>query len=667
MNFKQLLFLSIIISFNTFLYSQKFELGKVTTSELQEKVHPLDSSASAAILFKTAKTTFNYTLANGFTTIHEYEYRIKIYKTDGLDWANFKVPYYIGYEHLNKDVIKFSDAVTYNLENGKITKTKLNNEGSFKEDVNKYWAQATITMPNVKVGAVIEFKYTLKSERIIDFPVFDFQESIPVNFAEYKTEIPAFFNYKAVLKGSFKVDFDSKIANGFQNYNGEHNQTERFSYSQSNNVYSAVNVPALVKEIYVDNIENYRSSLQNELQSSQFSTKEPVKNYSLTWDGVAKTIFEEKEFGKEIKEKDYFANELKNQFRVILKADATTLDKVNLILSFLKNKMKWNGQNGYLTDKGVKKAYAEGTGNVAEINFMLISMLNYAGINAYPVLVSTKEHGIAVYPNRTIFNYVIVSVDIDGKSVLLDATNKYSTFDILPLNVLNWNGRLIRADLTSKEIDLVPKTLSKEMVDMFLTINPTGTIDGKVRIQKTDYKAFEFRELYEGMNRESYLEKFEANNNGIQVKEYKIDNELDLSKPIVETFNFVSENQLERIGDKIYINPLQFFTQYKNPFVQESRNFPIYFAYPKLEKYTVNIEIPEGYVVETMPASVIMNMVDNVAKFSYKTGALANKIQISFTSEINLASVPADYYEVLKEFYQKMIDKQNEKIVMKKI
>ncbi len=646
--------------------AQNFELGKVSIAELKESAHPQNPLVPAAILYKRARTTFQYTLDNGFSTVHEYEYRIKIYKTEGLTWADFQVPFYIGYENLNKDKVKFSDAVTYNLENDKIIKTKLNSEGSFKRNVNEYWAQASITMPNVRVGSVIEFKYTLKSERIIDFPVFNFQEAIPVNLAAYKTEIPGFFNYKAILKGPFEVDLDSKIANGSQNYNGKNNESLQFTYTQSNNIYTAEHVPALEQEVYVDNIENYKSSLQNELQSSQFN-KEPMKNYSLTWDGVAKTIFEDKEFGDEIKQIDYFASELKNQLTVILKATATTTEKINLILSFLKSKVKWNGKNGYSTDKGVVKAYAEGTGNVAEINFMLISMLNYAGIKSYPVLVSTRDHGIAVYPSRTVFNYVIVSVAIDGKNVLLDATNKNSTLDILPLNVINWKGRLIRNDGTSEEIVLIPKIPSKQLVDIIVSINPIGTIEGKVRVYKTDYEAFEFRDNYSGINKENYLEKLEAKSNGIQINNYKIENEFDVNKPITETFNFDSDNHLEIIGDKIYINPLLFFTEYKNPFVQEKRNFPIYFAYPKLEKYNVNIDIPEGYALESLPTPVAMTMVENIGKFSYKIAVVANKIQVSFTSEINLASVPAEYYDTLKEFYQKMIDKQNEKIVLKKI
>ena len=113
--------------------AQNFDYGKVSKEELLEKAHPLDSTTAAAMIFKKVRTYFVYNLKNGFTVNHEYSYRIKIYKKEGLNWANFVVPYYVGYEEMNDEYVKFSNAVTYNLENGAIVKTKLNNEGSFKK------------------------------------------------------------------------------------------------------------------------------------------------------------------------------------------------------------------------------------------------------------------------------------------------------------------------------------------------------------------------------------------------------------------------------------------------------------------------------------------------------------------------------------------------------
>ena len=107
-----------------------------------------------------------------------------------------------------------------------------------------------------------------------------------------------------------------------------------------------------------------------------------------------------------------------------------------LIFDFVKSKVKWNEYYGKYTSDGVKKAYKEQVGNVAEINLMLTSMLRYAGLNANPVLVSTRDNGIPLFPTREGYNYVISCVELPTGKVLLDATNKYGSPNILPYTEL---------------------------------------------------------------------------------------------------------------------------------------------------------------------------------------------------------------------------------------
>jgi hypothetical protein len=661
--FKKLLLVIVFATCLMEMNAQKLELGKVSVKELQEKFNPDDTTANAAILYKKARTYFTYNRKEGFSTVHEYEFRIKIYKKEGLDWANYSVPYYVGYDGLNDDTVKFSNCVTYNLENGSIVKTKLNGEGKFKKDVNEYWNEASITMPNVKEGSVIEFKYTLKSENIVKFPTFDFQYDIPVNFVEYKTEVPQFFIYKPILIGYFKPESDMKVVTGYQNFDDENQHTVNLSFQQVNTVYSAYKVPAIRDERYVDNLDNYKSAVKYELEKTRFPDV-PEKIYTLTWDDVAKTIFKEKDFGKQLTEHVYFEQDLKT----ILKDATTDTEKINAIFKFVQNKMNWNNEYSYYSDKGVKKAYEESTGNAAEINFILTSMLNYAGINANPVLTSTVSHGIPVYPNRTIFNYVVASAKVGDKHILLDATNKFTAPNILPFYALNWTGRLIRQEGTAEEINLVPKAASKEIYNMIASIDATGKVNGKFRVQKTDYKALYFRQKYGAASNDNYLEKLENDLGGIHITNYAVENKAtDLSQPVIETFNFTSDNESEIIGDKIFLNPLLFFTETKNHFVQEKRELPIYFGYPTQEKYNITFEIPAGYAVESLPKNITIATPENVGLFSFKTIAADNKIQVSVTSEMNTALISADFYETLKEFCQKMIDKQNEKIILKKV
>ena len=66
----------VAISFSN-ANAQKFELGKVSIAELQEKVHPKDTSAVAAILFEKGKVSFEYDQNVGFLMITEVKTEIR--------------------------------------------------------------------------------------------------------------------------------------------------------------------------------------------------------------------------------------------------------------------------------------------------------------------------------------------------------------------------------------------------------------------------------------------------------------------------------------------------------------------------------------------------------------------------------------------------------------
>jgi hypothetical protein len=295
-------------------------------------------------------------------------------------------------------------------------------------------------------------------------------------------------------------------------------------------------------------------------------------------------------------------------------------------------------------------------------------MLNQAGINANPVLVSTREHGTSIYPNRMGFNYVIAAAKIEDNQILLDANNKWTSPNILPLNVLNYTGRLIKRDASSEEINLVPSVSSKKNCTLILKIESTGKMTGKFRMQRTDYEAFRFREENTKTNQEDYLEKMENDIGGVEISNYVVENSnVNLAKPIIETATFIVNNQCEIIADKMFINPMLFYTLNKNPFVLEKREMPIFFEYPKQDKFIINYQIPKGYVVESIPKSIKFSTPEDVVSFTMNTQINGDMIQIQVVNEINKAIVSADYYEILKDFYQKMIDKQNEKIILTKI
>jgi hypothetical protein len=453
------------------------------------------------------------------------------------------------------------------------------------------------------------------------------------------------------------------LTNGSQSFEGEYNRSTAISYKQISAFYKGKDIPALTTEPYVDNIDNYRGSVQHELERVRYPDQ-PVKDYTMSWEGVATSIFKNENFGKELNQNDFLLEDVK---RLLTNVESKK-ERLNIIFKFIQNKMNWNEINDCFTDKGVKKAYTDQTGNVAEINFILISMLRLAGIDASPVLVSTIQNGVPVYPTRTGFNYVIAAAEIEEKQILLDASHKFTYPGILPLNVLNWKGRLIKDDGTSQEIDLVPNKPSKEFSNLVVKIDEFGKIEGKIRIQRTDYDAYRFRIENANKNQENYLEKLEEQLGDLKISNYIIENKkTNFSEPVIETFSLISDNSVEIIGGNFFVNPLLFFTRTKNPFTQEERQMPVYFGYPTQEKFNLNIEIPEGYIVESLPSPIKILSENKEIIYTLNISSEGNKIQISSLKEINNSIFAADQYNGLKELFQKMIVSQNEKIVLKKI
>ncbi|MDB2462977.1 DUF3857 domain-containing protein, partial [Algibacter sp.] len=458
--------------FSLVTFAQDFKFGKVSNEELQEAINPLDSAANAAYLYKERYTYFEYVEDRGFQQITEVHERIKIYNQEGFDYATKQIRLYASAG--SEEEISGIKGNTYNLVDGKIEDFKLTKNGIFESELSKYTNQVKFTLPNIKAGCVVEYKYKIESPFISKVDDFVFQDDIPIKKLEAKFEAPEYFNFKVNSKGYFSVvpkinRKRDKITFNYKNRRGAGGTTFSSSdveFEKELATYSLENIPALKEEAYVNSMNNYRSSVKYELSFTKFP-ESAVKYYSTTWEDVVKTIYQNSSFGNELDKRGYFEDEVD----ALIGSVSDPVKRAALIFNLVKTKIKWNGYYGYYTDNGVKKAYKEQVGNVADVNLMLTSMLQHAGLKAYPVLVSTRRNGIPLFPTREGYNYVVSYVKLAKGDILLDATNKYSTPNILPFQALNWQGRVIAEQGGSKLIDLYPKQQSKNSIVMMATLS----------------------------------------------------------------------------------------------------------------------------------------------------------------------------------------------------
>ena len=580
---------------------QDNKFGKVSKEELAEKFYPKDSSASAAVLYKNQSIRFDYTQGLGFkviTTIHE---RIKIYDKEGFDYATVSELLYKSGS--DKESISGLKAYTYNLVNGKIQKSKMDKSAVFSSKLNKYRDEEKFTLPNIKEGCVIEYVYKITSPFYYSIDEIVMQYDIPIKKQEISIATPEYFMFKPLMKGYLsmtpkhgrttdKINYTTKSrSGGFSSSTTV--EANSIDYQVNTTDYVLEHVPGLKEEPFINDIDNYRSAVKYELLYVQFP-QETRESYSTTWEAVIKKIYKSDSFGGQLKSTKYFKEDL----ATLVSQTSSESELTAAIFLYVQQRMNWNNLYGYYVDKGVKTAYKEQSGNIADINLILTAMLQEAGLNANPVLVSTRSHGVPMFPTREGFNYVVASVQLDGNTIVLDASNKYTKPNLLPTRALNWFGKMIKKDGSSTTLDLIPNKISRESTLISVELSENGKISGKERKTYTDYDSYIFRNKYAGAAENDYLEKLENKNGGMEISDYEIKNKKNLGKPVMESFTFDLDNQANVVGDKIYFTPMFHMAMIVNPFKLDKRNYPIDFTYPWQEKYMMNIKIPRGISID---------------------------------------------------------------------
>ncbi len=656
-------------------FSQDFRFGKVSKEEVLEKQHPTDSTADAAILYREMNTRFQYSESEDFYILTEFYERIKIYNKDGFDWANKRVKLYQGSGGADEEISGLR-GYTYFMDGNKVKDERLRNDGIFDEEVNEYLEVTKFTMPAVTEGCVIEYKYTVKSPFITNIDEYRFQEKIPVNKVQMQFSVPEYFNYKQHQKGwipfrieengttqSMTLRYTEPVSGGFGGGNiVPERKSTNIEFQENSYTVNLKDVPALKEEAFSGNIDNYSSALKFELSYINYPSS-PLEMITTTWEDVSKSIYDSNAFGDQLNRDNYFDDDIDK----LLNGINDPNKKMIAIFEYVKRKMNWNSFFGLYAMEGTKNAYKKGSGNVSDINLMLVSMLRYAGFNANPVLVSTKSNGIPFFPTRNGFNYVIASVENGNSVVLMDATNKEGEPNILESELLNWQGRIIREDRTSSWVSLYPSSHASQSTMMNLNINKDDySISGSAQNRFTGHYALQQRKTYKNIKEEQVRKRLEKSSGETEISNINFENLEKLYTPVSLKYDFENFDAVEEIGGKLYLSPLLFLAMDENPFKLNERNYPIDFEYPMKDRYIVTVNIPEGYKVESVPESTNFVLGENLGAFKYLINNVGGRLQVSVEFAINTAIMPAQNYDMIKKFFKLMIDKEQEKVVLTK-
>ena len=632
-------------------YAQKnTNFGTLTKAEKAFAVYEPDTTAAAVYLYEKGDNYFE--VRNDFVwLITEYHAKIKILKKEGLSKSEISIPYYHNDSRTEK--VQKIKALSHNG----IVKTAVNSSDIYVIDNNENWSEKKFAIPNVKVGSVLEYTYEIQSPFFFNLNGWDFQSDIPKVYTEYTAKIPGNWRYNRRLSGKLQLDTNEADI-----------KADCFTIPTATKQadcevvkYAMRNVPSFAEdEEYMLAGSNYRSKLEFELQEYH-DFKGQKHRYTKTWKDVDKEFRLDKDIGRQLRKKNFFEKNVPADLFI----ESNELEKAKNIYAFVQKHYNWNGKYGLWKDNRVKRAFEEGKGNVAEINISLINLLNAAGIKADLVLTATRNRGLPKTKNPVMsgFNYILVKINIDGKDYLLDASNKYVPFGMLPFRSLNYYGRVMDFDEESYWFDIVPEKNNKKQVRCLMVLDAeNGIIKGKLSLLSSGYYAINGWQNLKLQSEEAYLDEMQENfEEEYDIIDYDIKEDRSNEKFLAEEFEFESDIE----DNTLYLDPfiINFFE--KNPFKALERNYPIDFGYTRNNGYTITIQLPKNYKVKSLPEDKVFQLPDNVGSLKFNCKETANNsLNVFFDFKLNATQYKSEYYKAIKELFQEAVDVQTKSIIV---
>lgn len=631
----------------------KLDLALFSTDHKQN-----DTSAHAIVLFEHGRTELEYSESDrALMVVHNVHVRIKILDKEGASSANINIPLYKYGSDM--EYVRDLKGRTHNFENGKLVTDDLKKEAIFTDKASQYRHELKFTLPNIKDNSIIEYSYRLSSPGVRTFRTWYFQSDLPKLHSEYVAVIPATFVYNTNLKGYLPLsDQKSTVLNKHFLLGGDRQDCSKMTYIMKD-------VPAFKEEDYMLAPINYISSINYELRTYLDPTG-PHTNYAKNWSDIDQDLMLEKEFGGQIKNKGAF----KDIMPGILASKENKLDKAKAIYYYIQKNITFNNVLGKFAEQGIKKALETKKGNIADINLGLVAGLNAADIEAYPVIISTRNNGIPnfLFPAMTDFNAVICMAKIDGKDYLLDASEKFLPFGELPMSSINDRGRVIFSRSNSDWVPLKNEISSRKQYNILGKLDSTGKITGTIRIQYSGLDALYKRNEIDSYNSfEEYEEKQMEKVTSLRLLSSKVENIDDMEKPLVEQLEFEMDLRENFRPDAILLNPIIYERMSKNPFKLDERNYHVDFGAPRSETYNINISIPTGYTISNKPKDSAMSLPESTAKYTFRSLYDNNILMLQQTTMLNKAIFTPEEYFHLKEFFSRIIQQQMTDFQFKKI
>lgn len=626
--------------------------GEIPESDLKLTTCSWDTLATAMVLQDVGKIKLFFG-DRGAEVIYQRSRRIKIFDPAAFDQGNLRIFY-----RSNRKEERFEDLdVQLILSDG--SRKKVKSDNVFTEEVTEQFNVKKVFIPNLQKGCIIEYRYKLRSSDSQNLYDWFFQEDIPVRWSQVEVSLPEYAEYSVLARKPKEYDlFETRVE-----------KPEMFAAGQHHNritTYGFSKLPGLTgDEPFMTTVDDYRAHIWFQQDIVQWGATD-----SIGWGPVALSLSFYQGFGGQYL--DSLTNlKIWSSFQASMGQDSIQ-DSVLIaekVLRFVGKNIKWDGTFERATPNGVDAAFSKGTGTSADLNLAIVTLLRRYRMKAYPMLLSTRDHGepITGYPYIYQFNALVAFVIVGKDSLLLDATNPYHAVNQLNPSCYNKMGWVVRIRKPFWTEIRAPE----ESLTWFgeLELDEMGESKGRFSISVTGETAAYWRkQMEESKDKGDFLKKeFAPDYPEAKLDSLVFSNLNDYNKPLQVSFRCSIPNTATVLNDFLYVKPILDFLVLKNPFSSPVRRFPVSFAAALKSQYVLNLTLPKGYLIEELPEKARIVLPGEGGRIQFSCATLENhEVQVLLKMNISKLEFPTEEYGILRQFFDLIAEKTQLQLVLKK-
>ena len=249
-------------------------------------------------------------------------------------------------------------------------------------------------------------------------------------------------------------------------------------------------------------------------------------------------------------------------------------------------------------------------------------------------------------PELRAFNSVIALVTVDGREEFVDASHALGAVGVLPIRDLNGLGMSTRNG-SYKFLDLQEGAAAKNAIQAQLKLGDDGYLAGDVKY------------VLKGLASASRVRR-EGGRYVIETADLPFSSNFEVANVEVKRLKGCdfevgctvrSKEPASDLGGALAFSPVVGNFHGENPFVRETRAYPVEFPCRLIESRNVVIEFPDGMVPESLPEPMVMMTPDKQAQYRYTLTAEGNAVRLATLLAVKkLTYLPDVYHEVRAVF-----------------